>query len=508
MPKTKWTEEERQKRIAANVAKWGVPWPASSKAVKDKVKQSNLDKYGYESPLHNPEIHRKSKETVRRKYGVDNISQVEDIKRKKEATCLESTGYKYTYENPEILKKAIILNSTPEALRKKEETCIKTYGKAYWRQTDEGRKMSGDQWKIPGVKERTIETRRKTNIERYGSINFLTSQEGLKKIDEAYKKMELDGKSYYSSKVENVWLDNIGVPDKEENRQVTVNHRLVDGYLNDSKTVYEFSGDYWHGNPRSFPEKSDKFLKTIEKLCYLKKSGYRIMHCWESQYYDNPSFVCEFSEEFFKAYPWEDLVKVYDMIFVNKTKLYARNLDIKKLSEEDCEDFLKTHHLQNSCRGQEVRLGLFDENNLIQVITFGKPRYNKKVEWELLRLCTKSGYAVVGGSEKLFKHFSETCSPESVVSYCDNSKFGGEVYRRLGFNLKSKGSSNKHYYNEETKRHITDSLLRQRGYSQLHGDSNYELAKKGESNEKLMLENGYKIVYDEGQSTWTWVREN
>ena len=44
-------------------------------------------------------------------------------------------------------------------------------------------------------------------------------------------------------------------------------------------------------------------------------------------------------------------------------------------------------------------------NELIEVMTFGKPRYNKKYEWELLRLCTKFGYIVSGGANKLIKYF-------------------------------------------------------------------------------------------------------
>lgn len=64
-----------------------------------------------------------------------------------------------------------------------------------------------------------------------------------------------------------------------------------------------------------------------------------------------------------------------------------------------------------------------------------------------------------------------------------------------------------HWYNPKTHRHITDNLLRQRGYSQLHNDNNYENYNKGEDNEKLMLENGYLPVYDCGQSTFVWKEE-
>ena len=48
---------------------------------------------------------------------------------------------------------------------------------------------------------------------------------------------------------------------------------------------------------------------------------------------------------------------------------------------------------------------------------------------------------------------------------------------------------------------ITDNLLRQRGYDQLFG-TNFG---KGTSNEELMIENGWRSVYDCGQSVWEWI---
>jgi len=96
-------------------------------------------------------------------------------------------------------------------------------------------------------------------------------------------------------------------------------------------------------------------------------------------------------------------------------------------------------------------------------MTFGKPRYNRKYEYELLRYC--SSYTVIGGAEKLFSYFLNTYTPKSIISYCDLSKFTGRVYNRLGFILKNnKIVPSKHWYNLVTKRHITDNLLRQRGF--------------------------------------------
>ena len=133
-------------------------------------------------------------------------------------------------------------------------------------------------------------------------------------------------------------------------------------------------------------------------------------------------------------------------------------------------------------------------------MTFGKPRYNKKYEYELIRFCSSD--KVVGGAEKLFKYFVNTYAPKSIISYCDLSKFTGKTYSKLGFTY-LQTSIGKHWYNTKTNQHITDNLLRQQGFDRLF-KTNYG---KGTSNEQLMLENGFVEIYDAGQATYIYNNE-
>lgn len=73
------------------------------------------------------------------------------------------------------------------------------------------------------------------------------------------------------------------------------------------------------------------------------------------------------------------------------------------------------------------------------------------------------------------------------------------TYEKLGFKLKG-SSISKHWVSLKTGKHITDNLLRQRGFDQLFGTS----YGKGTSNEQLMLDNGFVVVYDAGQATYVW----
>lgn len=129
------------------------------------------------------------------------------------------------------------------------------------------------------------------------------------------------------------------------------------------------------------------------------------------------------------------------------TKVYARSCFIEEVSSEETRSFLDAYHLQGYC-SSSLNLGLRDSlGNLVMVMTFGKPRFTKSCTYELLRLCSKSGVSVVGGTSRLFKEFSRKYLKvgEGVVSYCDLRFFTGDVYKVLGFSLLRETSPNYSY---------------------------------------------------------------
>lgn len=209
------------------------------------------------------------------------------------------------------------------------------------------------------------------------------------------------------------------------------------------------------------------------------EAGYRCIHLWD----------------------WDDKYKIVHLLLPRK-RIYARNCIVKEISNYDSDLFCDKYHLQGKAR-DSIRIGLFYSDQLVSVMTFGVPRYNKKYEYELIRYC--SIMDVIGGSMKLFSFFIHTYHPESIVSYCDGSKFSGDVYNKLGFTFDSV-SLGKHWYNMKTGVHITDNLLRQRGFDQLLG-STYGCFGKGTSNEKLMYEHGFLDIYDAGQMKYSWYRK-
>jgi len=96
------------------------------------------------------------------------------------------------------------------------------------------------------------------------------------------------------SKAEIQWLNHIGLPDDDEHRQVRIGRYLVDGYDPATNTVYEFHGDYWHGNPdttdhtKKNPTSKKSFKQlyedTLAKEALIKDSGYSLVIMWESDW--------------------------------------------------------------------------------------------------------------------------------------------------------------------------------------------------------------------------------
>jgi len=94
------------------------------------------------------------------------------------------------------------------------------------------------------------------------------------------------------SKAESDFLDYIKID--INNRSKFIENYIVDGYDPFTNTIYEFLGDYWHGNPKKFkPNKINKSVNKTYKELYdytfhrfknIKTIGYNINYIWESDW--------------------------------------------------------------------------------------------------------------------------------------------------------------------------------------------------------------------------------
>lgn len=106
------------------------------------------------------------------------------------------------------------------------------------------------------------------------------------------------GKGFQKSKIASKWLSVIGVPDDEQHREVPAvvfGRRLVfDGFNPETRTVFEFYGDVYHGNPSIFGAEEESFLggKTFGQLNeeriarenLILRAGYELVTVWESDF--------------------------------------------------------------------------------------------------------------------------------------------------------------------------------------------------------------------------------
>lgn len=100
------------------------------------------------------------------------------------------------------------------------------------------------------------------------------------------------------SKLETKWLDSLNILNENRNIYIIINSKKynVDGFDPATNTIYEFYGDYWHGNPnvkRFLEIKINKvngvefktlYQNTLNREEELIKAGYKIVSIWESDF--------------------------------------------------------------------------------------------------------------------------------------------------------------------------------------------------------------------------------
>jgi hypothetical protein len=129
-------------------------------------------------------------------------------------------------------------------------------------------------------------------------------------------------------------------------------------------------------------------------------------------------------------------------ILGNNEKIYARKCIVKSVSYQDSSKFFDENHLQGFARSQSEAVGLYYDNELVCCASFGKPRFAKQFDWELLRFASKKLINVVGGLSRCLK------GKTSIISYADRRYSVGNSYSKCGFSLIRTSSPNYFYFKQ------------------------------------------------------------
>lgn len=251
----------------------------------------------------------------------------------------------------------------------------------------------------------------------------------------------------------------------ERTRKIITPHE-IDFYNEEAKIGIEFNGSFWHGDIKKGR------LYHLNKSLAAEEKGVFLYHIFEYEWDD----------------PWKRRCiesQLRNLFGINQTRIFARKCELKKVSTNEKNEFLNQNHLQGADRCR-LALGLYYKDELVALMTFCKPRFNKKYDWELSRFCCKNNYSVVGAASRLFAHFLQNTAG-SIISYSDISKTRGGLYEKLGFQLKQRSAPGYVWCN-----------------AKLDIKSRYQTQMKNES--QIMREKGYWRIYNCGNKVWVYER--
>lgn len=444
------------------IDKYGVDSPSKSDVVKDKIKDTNIKRYGVSSPLQNKEIHDKVSNTNLERYGVKNVFEIDDIKEKIKDQMFDKWGMYYT--------------QTDDFKDKSKKTIIERYGVDKYVDSIPyiNSLLENKKYKYTNINfiDYSREERKYSIICNDCNSSFLINSDLLNSRVNSDAPICLIcnpiGDKYTSSgenRLAEFIVDN-GIDIQKTNMKLIHPYHL-DIYIESKNIAIEFNGIYWHCD--KFKDKNyhlNKYNRCIEKNTTL-------FQIWEDD--------------------WNNRKDIVKSMLLNKlglidNKIYARKCVIKIVKSSDKDEFLNNNHIQGKTTSS-INLGLYYNDELVSLMTFGKRRTNNKSEFELIRFCNKLNTSIVGGASKLFKYFINNYEYDNIISYSDNSYSNGDIYNLLNFKYVSTsinyywcdGKNKYHRFNFNKKRLVKqgfdpnkteDQIMRERSFVKIWGAGN------------------------------------
>lgn len=179
--------------------------------------------------------------------------------------------------------------------------------------------------------------------------------------------------------------------------------------------------------------------------------------------------------------------------------MHAKSCEVREVVDNSLiKDFLNRNHSQGYVKSN-FKCGLFYKNELVMLMTFGKPRYDKNYQWEIIRECTKKDYTVYEGCSTLWNFFISSRSVRSCVvySYPHNGDFTSHYVDYCGFKniTKSRDANRLVYvgtYNGKDYK-ITEQELFRNGVDRILG-TNIGLDKG--SNKDILVSLGFRQEFE------------
>lgn len=348
------------------------------------------------------------KNTTKIKYGVENISQLEKTKEKKKSTMFNNYGN--LFQNITNGKKTI-----------QERYKVDNISKLGFvkEKKSEKRKQNFLNHKIPKIEQigytflhpesfsKTRDEENKKNIEylfecnscgnvfkhNIHSTNPRCHSCYPSNVSEQEKKLVEFIKEIYQGEI-------------EENNRTIISPYEIDVLL--KGLAIEYNGIYWHSEEGGNKDRNYH----IDKYNRIRKAGL------------TPIFIFE-DEWIYK----QDIVKsiIKNKLGIIDKKIYARKCIIKKVNNKEVKDFYEKNHIQGHI-SSSINLVLLYGDDIVSALSFSKPRFAKKYDYEITRFANLIDTSVVGGFSKLFKYFVNNFDFDKIITYSDKRFFTGDIY--------------------------------------------------------------------------------
>lgn len=441
-----------------NKKKLGVDWHSKSADWLLKTKQTNLNKYGVTHYSKTPEFLRRIKSTNLEKFGVEHPAQSPVVIDKVKQQYIEKYGVDNPAKNTEVKKKSI-------------QSCVERYG------VDNFTKINYSDVALNFLSDDILFSKECQNL----SVRALAKKYNISTnpIYTKANKLGIIFPKHFSSEFEEEVYQYIvseypGTIVRSD-RNILINRQL-DIYLPDLKLAIECNGTYWHtermGRHKQYH--NDKTNRCLSK-------GINLIHIWE--------------------HDWSRKRDILKSILKSKLKktnrVFARNTEVRVIDSKTAHSFFTNNHFQGPIKAS-FTIGLYENNILLAAMSFGKSRFNKNIEWELLRFACKLEYTVVGGASKLFNFFIVKKAPTSVISYADRQISTGNMYSKLKFTHMGHSAPSYKY----TKNYVdvfSRFIFQKHKLSKLLPSFNAKLSEA--ENVKLA---GYDKIWDCGNEVYIW----
>jgi hypothetical protein len=269
------------------------------------------------------------------------------------------------------------------------------------------------------------------------------------------------------------WINQFDVNFIKSDKTV-LNPKHLDIYIPTKNIAIEFNGLYYHSE--YFKNKNYHLDKSLD----CESKGIHLLHIWEDEW-------------LFK----QDIVKsiILNKIGLISEKIYARQCEVRDVEDSKLiRCFLDTNHIQGYTQSS-IKLGLFYNNELVSLMTFGYRHTNSKKEFELIRFCNKINLNVIGAASKLFNYFKKNYDFKELISYSDFRLFDGAMYETLGF-TKQHLSKPDYFWCKNLERKHRFNFNKQKLIKEGYDPNKTEV--------EIMHERGYFRVFGCGQYRWKY----